>query len=474
MRVVLVAPRTDTYRVDNVLLPPIGLGYVAASALRAGHEVHLLDQALPGIRTEARLVRAAVDLHPQVLGISTITATHPRGLRIAAMVKAATGCTVVLGGVHATHCWEESLREPQIDLVVRGEGEFAFTEILGAIEQGTPPEAVAGVAHRDRTGRPVAGATRERNTNLDALPWPTRPDALDTYRFDGLTAGRGPLARVDEVSGSRDCSHGCRFCVPEYPGRRRWIGRSARQVVDEMAFLAGHRRVDFVFLGDPDFGHSRSRVEAICEELLSRQVGIRWGCFLRCDEVTQPLASLMARAGCVFASIGIETGTDQALGAINKRLTLRHIRETVQTLARSEIQIHGNLIVGFPWDDRPTVEQSLDFYRQLPLDVFGINFAVPYPGTDLHRIALEENLIVDRNLARWTNNYPVMRTRHLDLAELDALYRRSTRAFYLRPTYASHVLERILSRPARLLDYARIARHAVRIVRFGGTHRISD
>jgi radical SAM superfamily enzyme YgiQ (UPF0313 family) len=261
--------------------------------------------------------------------------------------------------------------------------------------------------------------------------------------------------------------------VPQYPGRRRWIGRSVGSVLAELEFLVRDRGVHCVFFTDPSFGHSRERVEALCDGILSRGLDLLWGCEMRCNEVQPGLPRRMARAGCVFVGLGIETGTEETLREIRKQISLRDIEASTRELADADLEVQGNMIVGFPWDDRAHVGQCLDFYTRLPIDIFGVNFAVPFHGTPLYTMAVEEGLVFDWDYARWTTTLPVMRTRHMDREALDTLYRRITRAFYLRPAYFRHVLMRIRRRPRRILDYAALTGSVLQMLRFGGTHRRS-
>jgi radical SAM superfamily enzyme YgiQ (UPF0313 family) len=469
MRVVIVVPQPGGFQNEAIILESSGAGYVAAAAAGAGHESILLDQADPRYPTEDLLVDAAIRLAPDVLGLSMSTCASPLGLRIAARVKKATGCTVIAGGVHVTNAFQEVLQDQSVDIVVRGEGERTLVSILAALGSGSDLETIPGLALRGEDNNAFLTPDPPRIQDLDGLPWPMRSPSHDGYRFRGLIAGGAKVDRVRIVSGSRDCPHQCLFCAPQYPGARCWISRSVEGILDETEPLVRDHGTQYILFCDPSFGHITERVEALCDGILSRGLRFLWGCEIRVTDVTPDLARLMSRAGCVFSSVGIDSGTEETLRRLRKGMRTDHIRNGTKALFDASIEVHGNLIIGFPWDDAATIRDSMDFYFGLPLDVFGLNYAVPFHGTPLHRMAIDEDLIFDFDLSHWTARWPVMRTRHLDREALEDLYRGMTRSYYLRPGYAGHVARRLVQRPGRIFDYAGLAADFLHSLRLGGS-----
>jgi len=467
MRVVLVSPLTlDAYS-DPFLGEPIGMLYVAAAAEAAGHEVWVLDQVDPRYRAARNMVAEAVRLNPDVLGFTATTAAFPLALRIAEAVRARTDCRVVAGGIHVTHAPEAVLEHRAIDFAVLGEGEQTFVGLLAALVAGRAFTDVPGLAFRDERGRLARTPDRARLDDLDALPQPLRRGLpVAQRRIHGLLDVWPLGRRFVSVSTSRGCPYQCIFCAPPHPGQPRWTARSAASVLEEIDVLRTDGPVDFVLFTDPTFTHRAERVEEIASGLRRHHPALRWGCEVRAPDVTPRLAAVMAGAGCVFAGVGIESGTDAALERIRKHAVLADMRRALAALVDAEIQVHGNVIIGFPWEDRADLEACLEVYRTLPMDVFGINYAVPFPGTALHRQAVDEELIVDADLAHWTTRRPVMRTRHLSLDQLEEYYGRMSRSYYLRPGYGALVARRIRSRPRRVFSYALTALTGVAMGRF--------
>jgi len=250
---------------QSMPLPPLGMLYVAAAALRAGFRVAVLDAPGEGLDQAGFLSRLR-QLRPSVVGLSGMTPMRAAIARDLSLVRPLCQ-RVVLGGVHATRFREAALEEfPGVDALVVGEGEEIAVALLrwwAAGWRGDPPP---GVMTR---GAPFveAGAPQE----LGALPWPARHLVPhDRYRY---LFQRRP--RFTTAISSRGCPFRCTFC-DKTVGGSAWRARPAEDVADELSAVARDFSVRSLCFLDDNFTLRRKRVVALCEEMIRRGLDIEW------------------------------------------------------------------------------------------------------------------------------------------------------------------------------------------------------
>jgi radical SAM superfamily enzyme YgiQ (UPF0313 family) len=474
LRVALVSPRLPYSKTWESLFDPLGLLSLAHVAAGAGHTVRLFDQAVPRHARSPDLVRAVAAFEPDVVGFQATTPEFPLALEQAAAFKACSPRTpVVFGGWHVSSD-AGAIEAPEIDFVVRGEGERPFVALLAALGGGARSfEDVAGLTWKDARGDVRRSPDGGRVLDLDALGVPSR-DLLEpgTYHWLGFADPRPRTQRFFTVSTSRGCPYQCIFCQTPTVRGKKWSKRDVTRAVDEVQMLRDRHGANFVCFIDEEFSLDPRRVEAICDELRSRRLDVLWFATARATDVSPRLARIMRAAGCCAVNVGVETGSDEGLARVKKRTTCAVVRAAVNALVDADIQVLGSAIIGFPWETRADLDESLNFFRTLPLDVLGLNFCTPFPGTEVRAMADAEGLIFDHDLRHWTCDRPVMRTRHLGAVELAGYFGRIQRAYYTGPMFWRRAAQLIARRPARLLSIAETvlssARHGGLRTRFGG------
>ncbi len=379
MRVLLVDPPDlflDGKGVTRQVLP-MGLGYLAA-VLKREHEVAMLlpdARAYVGDDPWGEIERAIAGWRPDVVGITSVTATWPAARRLAALVgEALPGVPVVVGGVHATFRPEEAARAKNVYAVVAGEGELTFPQLLAVAARGGDPAAVPGVYASD--GESVRhGPEREPIRDLDALPLPDRDAVL-------WPADLQPAFYQATIT-LRGCPYRCIYCsVPNGPeGRTRY--RSADAVADEVAHLVDKYRVPYVFYHDSVFTLNRKRTLEICDALLRRGLRVPFACQTRADRVDEELLDRMREVGLHQVFFGIESGDRDSLKLIKKDMPLERIRTAVKWVKARGIRCTGFFMVGFPWETEALIRRTADFACALGLDAVSLFSATPLPGTEL-------------------------------------------------------------------------------------------
>ena len=403
MRTLLVNPFVERMHRElsfaENLRPPLGLAYCAAVLEENGREVEILAALALGIRFPA--LRAILERErPDLVGISTYTPTRFECFRTAAVVKEVLGeeTVVVVGGPHASAAAEDTLREvPPIDFVVRGEGEHALLELLGALEGGGDPSRVPGISMR-RGGEVLHAPERPGLRDLDRLPLPARHLLpMDAYGTRMPSTSR----RCTTVLTSRGCPGRCIFCT------RDWLSRDVRQhsaqrVVDEVEEIVGRWGLRGVIMQDDTFTLSKRRVHAICDELRARKLRIRWLATTRVDCVDLDLLESMKDAGCEVVTFGAESMNPETLEWLRKGFTVEQVRRAIDRANQAGLTVRASYLLGVGDESEEDIRRSAHLARQLRLDKLKANIGLSvYPGTPLLQMAIQAGVLpADHSFAR--------------------------------------------------------------------------
>ncbi|MBM4364493.1 MAG: B12-binding domain-containing radical SAM protein, partial [Deltaproteobacteria bacterium] len=340
---------------------PYGLLALGAQALRAGHAVKVLNlSAFPWAEVE-RVVRA---LPADVWGFSAWTANR-RGVALMADLVKRThpSAHVVVGGPHATPLAPELLRHhPQIDSVVTGEGDVTFLELLGRVGAGEEVAGVPGTVAR-RGAELVTGPRRRNVDDLDELASPQ-----DYFSTHILMTSRG-------------CPWQCTFCGAETTWGRGFRGLSVPAVLDAIERALERLPVRMLQIKDDTFTANRKRVLELCAGIRARGLKFLWSCDTRVDVLTADLLREMRLAGCERLSLGVESGSDEVLERIHKRITRQEILEATRLARRYGIRVRYYMMLGNRGETAETFRQTLDFLDQARPDQYLFSCLSIYPGT---------------------------------------------------------------------------------------------
>jgi radical SAM superfamily enzyme YgiQ (UPF0313 family) len=417
----------DTGASATMPLPPMGMLHIAASLEQAGWRVAVVDAAGEGL-DESGFTERLRTLRPQVIGLSGMTPM--RHLIARDLQRVRPLCErVVLGGVHATRFQQQALDEmPDLDALVIGEGEASASALMSwwsAGGLGAPPP---GVLVRDHPFVPA-----EVIDDLDALPWPARHLVPhDRYRYVFQTRHR-----FTSMISSRGCPFRCSFCDKTISGSA-WRARSADDVVGELEEIRGRYDIGSVCIFDDNFTLRRSRVEAICEEILRRDLDIHWKCEARVDGITPALAKLMARAGCRTVAFGIESGNQHSLDFLKKDQDVETAGRAIAACREARIETVGYALVGIPGETPVESLETLRFVRDAGLDFIQFSTLSPFEGTELYDLATSEGWYRQTSVL---NPVDAEQTRATLLPpgwseeQLDRTLRQLYGGFYLRPAY---------------------------------------
>ncbi len=341
---------------------PYGLFAIGAAALRAGHQVKVLNlSATPWRRVEE--VIGALDA--DVYGLSCWTANRRGVAYVAAAIKAVRPrAHVVVGGPHATPLADElARRHPAIDTVALGEADATFLELCDRLAAGRSLAGLAGAVVRDAAGAPVRGPHREPVADLDALasPHATYPTHI--------------------VMTSRGCAWACTFCGAETTWGRGFRGNSVGYVVDAIEHALARVPVRMLQIKDDTFTTSKPRVRAICREIRARGIRFLWSCDTRVDLLDEELLREMRLAGCQRLSLGVESGSQRVLDAIDKKITTAEILASTRLAKEQGLRVRYYMMIGNRGETAETFRESLAFLEAARPHEAIFSCLSIYPGT---------------------------------------------------------------------------------------------
>ncbi len=402
---------------------------VATAVLeKAGHDVCFIDGAAQNM-TEEQVLASVAAFQPDLAVLHSTTPSIYSDLRYAARIKDRTGAFTVMVGNHVTAEPEDTLQRADgaVDRIVRGEYDFVLARL--AEHPGDPD--IAGLSWMD--GTTIRHTPLPPPLDVNELPFPAwhhiRPedyrDAGKLYPFLTLLSGRGCFAQ-------------CTFCQdPQLFAGHRLRMRAPELVVDEIEsdFHLFPQLREIMFETDT-FVASKPHVRGVCEEILRRNLRLTWSCNARVD-MDLDLLPLMKKAGCRMLMTGFEFGTQEALDAVRKGVTLEQSTAFAQRARKLGFTIHGCFMIGAPGETRETARKTIEFAKSLPLDTIQISGICVYPGTEMYQWAREKGFLVPQDWREWVSesgeqvtllSYP-----GLSKSEIDELIDRGLREFYFRP-----------------------------------------
>jgi len=423
MDVLLVVPplsrlyAPDAVDVPEFSSPPLGLMYLGAVLEAAGYSVAILDAQRGGSRIEDVLATVEVD-KPPLVGLTCTTTTFPPAYRLAKQIRVRCPTSVIaLGGPHASALPEQVAALPDVDVVVRGEGEPAIAALADSVIRGNRALAgVPGLTFMLPTGSPHSTPKTGKATHIDSLPLPARH-----------LVNMAEYAQKGAMFTSRGCTKNCIFCSCALSTGRGFRPRSVESVLSEVRQLREDYRATRLTFHDDFFTADRERAAAICRAIRLQYPGTEWGCQATVDAIDEDLALLMRESGCDSIQFGVESGSPRILATSGKRITRDQAEAAVVAAHQAGIgQIVASFIIGLPDDTEVTIRETLDFAHQLR--VLGathtpVSVLTPFPGTPVytHRERYGIRLVTD-DWERFTFSQVVHETRNLPHAQLKALY----------------------------------------------------
>ena len=423
--------------------PPMGLILLAAVLESKGYPVNLIDANFLGLKP--------ADILPllnetNILGLTAMTPTVSSAIEIARAVKSVKpDLPVIMGGPHATLLPAETMAvAPEVDIIVRGEGEETFINLLSALEDKKPLEKVLGITYR-KDGVVIDNSPSPELSDLDSLPFLAyHLLPLKSYKPHPPHGRASPFAVLIT---SRGCPYNCGYCSKPVFGKR-FRGQSPARITDEIVWLQEQYGVREIAFYDDSFTLDMDRAYQICEEIIRRKLNIIWSCETRVNLVTEKLLKKMKQSGCYSISYGLESGSQEILDVIEKGTTIEQAVEAVRYTHEAGIDAIGYFMVGSPGETPDTIRETIRFAKKLKVDFAQFSITTPFPGTKLYDLYLEgggnpeipwEDYVY---AASSEGSAPVFESDSLSREDIIRWESKAYREFYLRPSY---IWQRLLS-----------------------------
>ncbi len=407
MKILLINPPVREWSKPNVF--PLGLGYIAAVLLQDKQDVEVLDinaYRLNRKDVEDRIRRAKFD----IIGIGGIITVYAYIKWLVSIIKRHhPDKKIIIGGSVGSSIPRIMLERNPVDFVCIGEGEETVRELIEAFESKTDLSKVKSIWYKDDSGKIHQTEKRLPIKDLDTIPlpaWDLFP--MDIYLknpvgapnrnkwSDGLADDTTLLSM--NLFATRGCPYQCIYCYHDFMGQG-YRYRSPQNIIGEMRILYERYKVSYFHFIDDEFVVKKDFVYEFCRlfKAFSKEVGqkITWGCSGRVNLMTEDLIAAMADAGCVLIGYGIESGSQRMLDLIKKRVTVEQAKNAIRLTKKYLGWVDTSFMIGYPGETKETIQETINFCKELDLTPEVIFFLTPYPGTELYSIALQQKRIKD-------------------------------------------------------------------------------
>ena len=411
------------------VVPPLDLAYCAALVRRrvAQADVSILDANALKLNLIDQVKRIK-EFRPDILIFTA--ATHSINT-VKYICQALEGEKVkkILIGSHGSAFPKETLMLISgLDIVVYGEPEITVLEIIQSLIEGNSLPSIRGIYHRYNNSI-LNTEPRPLLKDLDELIFPARDLLPNQLYFSPYSKG------VTAIQTTRGCPGQCIFCDSHLINGQSYRERNPQKVVDEIEECLLKYKIKYFAIIDHTFTANRTFVEAVCNGIIKRNIHkmIHWACNTRVDMLSDELALLMKRAGCIQVGIGIESAYNVGLNSLRKDITEVQIKEAIQRLKRAGIIAMGYAIIGFPKDSLESIKETQKKIFNFNPHTLQLSFATPLPGSELYKYCLKENRITSDN---WDDfvflRKSIILNDSISCEDLTALRRNIIKKFYFR------------------------------------------
>jgi len=384
---------------------PLGILAVATPLLRAGYSVRLIDSTItPGYKK--RVLEEVKDAI--CLAISLVTGPMIREtVEIARTVKAWNReFPVILGGWHPSLLPKQTLEAQDIDIVVRGQGEYTLLELVEHLENRAPLDLIPGIGFK-RDGKLFFTTERPLRAILDLPPKAYHIADFDAYQ---RSCGRRWAMYISSLA----CPFNCSYCTNAGVYGRKWNALPPEQFVEETVDLTRRYSLEMLWVVDDNFLVDLDRARLIAERLVRAGADFKWS-IQATTNLTARLSledlKLLRRSGLHQICQGVDSGSPRILKLMNKTFQdYESIYESAARCLRAGIRPSFNIIFAFPGEGvkerRETIDFMMDVCRRFPGAEFWTNIFTPYPGSPIMEQAQELGIHVPSSLEGWADFFP--------------------------------------------------------------------
>ena len=376
-----------SYYAPNFLMPPLELMSLGAIVKEWKKEPVFLIDAVAEKWNISRVINELRRLNPDLLVTMPGFNIFPQDMETLNEISACLPKTkVICFGYLPTQFPDEVLKRTRVDIIIKNEPEFIFSEVYDCLKFNRDLSQIKGIAYKDGENI-LVNNDRDRIKDLDSLPFPDH--SLINLKYYSESFLDRPIGII---LSERGCPYSCTYCVRTYG--KELVSRSADNILNEIDHLFLKHKIKNIRFLDDTFTLNKKRLHAIVQGILDRNLNINWTCLTRLDNLDRESLELMKRSGCKRIYLGIESGSQEILDYYKKHLTLNVIKEKVFLIKESGIEISAFFIVGAPSEDKKDVEKSIKLAKDLNLDYVIVTKLQYWPGTELFD-GIKQNIKLD-------------------------------------------------------------------------------
>lgn len=403
MKILLLNPPIDYYVPMEYRTEGLGIGYIASVLRRDGHEVEILDAHLQCLDLN-QVFKEVISREFDCLGVTASSAHKKSLLWLAKKVRAKRKDTIIIAGGYLPSLTAEYLLKecPELDFIVRGEGEQVASDVFTKIFKGENWQDAPGIGFM-KGDTPVLNPLPQVIQDLDTIPFPAR---------DVLSQSVVPLTSVG-IASSRGCYHRCSFCCLngfyELAGSKAPRFRRPERVVDEIESVLSSTNIRSFRFVDDDFigpgGKTHERVYAIADEIENRKLDITFSIECRADVVNLDILKRLKAVGLTDVFLGIESGVQRQLDTFNKRITVQQNKDAIQIVRDSGIELRTGFIMFDPYTTVDEINENMQFIKEFDLDKEARKVSAPFVsklvlhrGTPLVEQLRKDGLLIEKGI----------------------------------------------------------------------------
>ena len=443
MKILLLNPSQSTVYGSKVKpsYAPLGMLYIASVLEKEGHQIDFWDFDNDEL-DEKKLKSILLKFKPDLIGFTATTSTIQHAKKIAKYSKNLTNAKIIFGGIHTTIAPNDVLKEDYIDLIIIGEGEISIKNLVKELEKKKPNfSGIRGIGYKVG-GKIKLNPPQPLVENLDDIPFPARHLIKNPYiPPDAL---KNP---VTTIMTSRGCPGRCTYCCTKNIFGFRLRFRSVESIITEIesALKNGSKEIHIM---DDNFTVHKQRVLEFRDEILKRKIKTTFvfSNGIRADKIDEDILKALKDIGVLSVGFGVESGNQRILDNIKKDIKLDTVRKAYKLAKKFGFETWGFFIVGLPGENKETVNDTIEFAKELDPDFAKFLILKPYPGSEVFKQLDKDKLIFNFDYDNYgVYTKPVHNLPELSAQEMIDLQKKAFRRFYLRPKKIFQHLRRMKS-----------------------------
>jgi len=426
----------DTLHPYNII-PPLRIGYIISIIEKNGLDSEFIDCRVSLLSLE-KLLEKTCKIDPDMVVVSFSTYDYEFTMEFCKKLKRKEPNIIITAiGQHVSFESESVIyKNSPIDFALLGECELEFLRFLKKIKFREELEKIECLYFYNKKTKSGISLVND----LDSLPTP-KHTLFEPKKYRSVYPLRvRKKVKWGYIETSRGCPHTCTFCsqtIRESFGKK-FRTRAAKNVVDEIEYLQ-NLGINTIFLTDDNFLTSKNHAEAVCDEIIKRDLDINWVVHVRADELSKEIMLKMKRAGCVLLKIGVESGSERIIKILRKTDSKiewqKLIRKVFKDAEETSLPTHAFIMIGNPTETLGELKESMDLINTINPDLIQLHILTPYPGSKIHIKSSNKKLFSSHFHHYNPNIIDFVNMSKIPSKNLKSLLKIFYKQFYLRPTF---------------------------------------